>query len=269
MSDPPQQRPGLGFGLSVPIGALGGLIGLGGAEFRLPVLAGPLAYPARDAITLNLAISLITVTTSLAIRSQTLSLTALEPLVPVIVALTSGAVFSAFFGVGWARRLQSAHLERLIFVLLLAIGLALLSEAFLPESLPPLFPGEHPLRVVVGLAFGLLIGWVSSVLGVAGGELIIPTLVFAFGADIKTAGTSSLLISLPTVLVGVWRHRQHGAYRDRASLMGTVLPMGLGSVLGALLGGLVVGIVPVSWLKVGLGVILEISAWHMFRRGRH
>jgi len=40
-----------------------------------------------------------------------------------------------------------------------------------------------------------VIGLVSSVLGVAGGELIVPTLVFGFGADIKTAGTASLLIS--------------------------------------------------------------------------
>ena len=36
----------------------------------------------------------------------------------------------------------------------------------------------------------------------AGGEVIIPTLVFAYGLDIKTAGTASLLISLPTVTVG-------------------------------------------------------------------
>ena len=43
----------------------------------------------------------------------------------------------------------------------------------------------------------------SSLLGVAVGELIIPTLVFDFGVGIKTAGTASLLISLPTVAVGV------------------------------------------------------------------
>jgi hypothetical protein len=39
---------------------LGGLIGLGGAELRLPVLAGPLGYAARQAVPLNLAVSLMT-----------------------------------------------------------------------------------------------------------------------------------------------------------------------------------------------------------------
>ena len=46
----------------------------------------------------------------------------------------------------------------------------------------------------------------SSLLGIAGGELIIPTLVFTFGAGIKAAGTASFLVSLPTVAVGVLRH---------------------------------------------------------------
>jgi uncharacterized membrane protein YfcA len=51
-----------------PIGLLGGLIGLGGAEFRLPVLAGVFRYPARRAVALNLAISVITVVSALLIR---------------------------------------------------------------------------------------------------------------------------------------------------------------------------------------------------------
>jgi uncharacterized membrane protein YfcA len=75
---------------------------------------------------------------------------------------------------------------------------------------------------------------VSSLLGVAGGELIIPTLVF--GADIKTAGTASLLISLPTVAVGVLRHRRLGSFADRADLTQTVAPMGVDSVVGAEVG---------------------------------
>jgi uncharacterized membrane protein YfcA len=57
-----------------PIGFLGGLIGLGDAEFRLPVLAGMFGYRARRAVALNLAISLITVVSALVIRARTLSL---------------------------------------------------------------------------------------------------------------------------------------------------------------------------------------------------
>ncbi len=54
----------------VPIGLLGGLIGLGGAEFRLPVLAGVFGYAARRAVALNIAISLITVVSTPVRRSM-------------------------------------------------------------------------------------------------------------------------------------------------------------------------------------------------------
>lgn len=75
---------------------------------------------------------------------------------------------------------------------------------------------------------------VCSLLGVAGGELIIPTLVLVFGADIKTAGTLSVIISLPTVSVGIWRYARRSA-DDRTDLRELALPMGLGSIVGALL----------------------------------
>ena len=38
------------FGWCVPIGGLGGLIGLGGGEFRLPVLMHGIGFDARSAV---------------------------------------------------------------------------------------------------------------------------------------------------------------------------------------------------------------------------
>jgi uncharacterized protein len=111
------------------------------------------------------------------------------------------------------------------------------------------------------------IGLISSLLGVAGGEVIIPTLVFAYGAEIKVAGTASLLISLPTVAVGIVRHARRGSY-ERQALRRTVAPMGIGSVIGAVIGGLLAGIVPSSVLKFGLGLILIGSAVRVFRNER-
>ena len=54
----PRLRPLIAFLCAAPIGVVGGLLGLGGAEYRLPVLVGPLRYRAHQAIALNLAISL-------------------------------------------------------------------------------------------------------------------------------------------------------------------------------------------------------------------
>jgi len=96
--------------------------------------------------------------------------------------------------------------------------------------------------------------------------MIIPTLVFAFGANIKAAGTASLLISLPTVAVGVARYAKSGIFAERRPLVETAAPMAFGSVIGADAGGLLVGFVPIPVLKLMLGVILIISAFRIFRK---
>lgn len=185
-----------------------------------------------------------------------------------MLALIVGAVVAAFFGAALASKLSDEKLERVILVLLVVIGVLLIIEGFLPSQLPAFLPNMLAWHISAGLLFGLLIGLVSSLLGVAGGELIIPTLVFAFGADIKTAGTASLIVSLPTVIVGVARYAGRGAFAERQALTETVVPMGIGSVIGAVIGGILVGIVPPSVLKVGLGVILMVSAFKTFRRVR-
>jgi uncharacterized membrane protein YfcA len=182
--------------------------------------------------------------------------------------MMAGAVSAAFVGVALVHRVSERLLERFILVLLVGIGMALVIEAFLPREVAGFLPQESLLllRLVVAALFGLFIGLVSSLLGVAGGELIIPTLVFVFGVGIKTAGTASLLVSLPTVAVGVFRHRRLGSFADRADLTQTVAPMGVGSVVGAVVGGLFVGLVPASMLKLVLGVILIVSAVRIFYR---
>lgn len=261
-----RRSPKLAFLYGAPIGLLGGLIGLGGAEFRLPVLVGVFKYAARRAISLNLAISLITIASALAIRSGTLSFQPILELLPVILSMIAGAVTSAYVGVSLVHRVSERLLEKFIFVLLVVLGTGLIVESFLPLEADGFLPGSVPVYLAAGVLFGLGIGLVSSLLGVAGGELIIPTLVFTFGADIRVAGTASLIISLPTVATGVARHARLKSFSEKKDLTQTVAPMGLGSVVGAVVGGLLVGLAPAAFLKLLLGVILIISAIRTFRR---
>src|ERR671914_2735827 len=214
---------------------------------------------------MRLAISLVTVVSALLIRGGTLSLMPLLELLPIAVAMIVGAVSAAYVGTALVHRVSEHLLERIILVFLVVIGTALIVEAFLPRDVPALLPDSQLVRLVAAVIFGLCIGLVSSMLGVAGGEIIIPTLVFAFGAGIKTAGTASLLISLPTVAVGVLPHRRPRSFTDGAHPTPTVAPMGAGSVIGAVAGGLFVGVVPAATLKFVLGVILIVSAVRMFR----
>ena len=61
-------RNGQGFVAGSLIGTLGGLIGLGGAEFRLPVLVGVFRFNTLEAVILNKAMSLVVVAAALLFR---------------------------------------------------------------------------------------------------------------------------------------------------------------------------------------------------------
>lgn len=252
------------FLIAIPIGVLGGLIGLGGAEFRLPVLVGLFKKSARQAVPINLAISLITLLSSLIIRLKVLPDFPYSSLFVPIGGLIFGGVVFAFIGAGWISQIPVHRLEALIRYFLIMIGILLLIEGLFSLPVGHLLQNSLWLQGIVGIVCGALIGIVSSTLGVAGGELIIPTLIFIFGIDVKLAGTASLMISLPTVITGIFRYFRRGMYRERKDWVTMITPMGAGSVIGAILGGILMGIIPGQWLKVLLGLVLIISALRMF-----
>jgi uncharacterized membrane protein YfcA len=74
------------------VGLAGGLIGLGGAELRLPYLAGTLKLPLKTAVPTNLAVSLITLAASLPARLVALNVAPLKPFAYDTVAMAIGAV---------------------------------------------------------------------------------------------------------------------------------------------------------------------------------
>jgi len=262
------QRWLLAASAGMAIAILGGLIGLGGAEFRLPVLIGVFALIARRAVPLNLLISLVTVATALATRAWQGTVAPAWQWRLAIAVLIAGGVVGAQLGVRLAGRWRDVTLERVIAGLLIVIATLLGVEAAAGDTVLGPFAVDDVPVVISGLSLGLAIGVVSSLLGVAGGELLIPTFVFVFGTDIKTAGTASLLVSLPTVAVGVLRYGASGVYAAQQSVRGVGLPMALGSSVGASLGAGLVGRVDVRVLKAVLAVVLAVSALRMWR-ARH
>jgi len=117
---------------------------------------------------------------------------------------------------------------------------------------------------VAGVAAGVVIGVVAALMGVAGGELLIPTIVLLYGVDIKVAGSLSLGVSLPTMLVAFPRYSRDAAFTVLSRNRWFVLTMAAGSIAGTLLGGLLVGVVP-SLVLVPLLMALLVSAVKVWR----
>ncbi len=242
---------------------IGMLVGLGGAEFRLPLLIGAFRFAALEAVVLNKARSLVVVAAALPSRAGAVPFEAVAAQWPVVLNLLAGSLLGAWLGAGWAARLRSENLYRVIAVLLVAIAAALLLGHDVAGTEAPPFDGT--LLALAGVAAGFAIGVVASVLGVAGGELLIPTLVLLFGADVKLAGSLSLAVSLPTMLVGFARYSRDRSFAVLGRHRAFVLVMAAGSVAGAFVGGQMLGVVPGSVLLPALAAILLVSAAKVWR----
>jgi uncharacterized protein len=241
------------------IGTLGGLIGLGGAEFRLPFLLGMFAFPPLEAVILNKSMSLLVVASALPFRTSTISWETLFTHWPIIINLLAGSLIGAWIGASWATSLRSETLYRIIAILLVGIALVLLTGHQSNTTGSALF--HSPLLLITtGVIAGLGIGIVAALLGVAGGELLIPTIVLLFGVDIKLAGSLSLAVSLPTMLVSFARYSRDSSFVVLGANKQFVLIMAAGSIVGTWIGSRLLGIIPDTYLLPMLAAILLISA---------
>ncbi|MFF6833255.1 sulfite exporter TauE/SafE family protein [Streptomyces sp. NPDC012438] len=250
------------FGCGAGIGVLGGMIGLGGAEFRLPLLIGLFGFAALSAVILNKAMSLVVVLVALPARLAAVPAADIAARWPVAVNLLAGSLLGAWVGASWAVRMRTATLYKVLAALMVLMAGALVvthTTTFATLDLPVWA------QVPAGVAAGFGIGVVAAIMGVAGGELLIPTIVLLFGEDIKTAGSLSLLVSLPTMLVAFARYSRDGSFAVLGANLRFTAIMAAGSVAGAVLGGLLLGVFPDLVLIPLLAVVLLVSAVKLAR----
>src|ERR1700731_5069807 len=110
----------IALGCAMLIGGIGGLIGLGGGEFPLPILVGLIGFTARAAVPMNQILSLVTLITALIVRWHTGSLVAAGAFAPAVIALGVGGITAAWFAARLLSRVSDHRLERAIAVLLMA-----------------------------------------------------------------------------------------------------------------------------------------------------
>jgi uncharacterized membrane protein YfcA len=153
--------------------------------------------------------------------------------------------------------MASATLYRVLAGLLVLMAAALAANHIgtLPAADLPVLG-----RVALGVLAGVGIGAVAAIMGVAGGELLIPTIVLLYAVDIKLAGSLSLAVSLPTMLVAFARYSRDGSFEVLRANRSFVAAMALGSIAGTALGGVLLGVVPAAVVVPLLVVLLLASS---------
>jgi hypothetical protein len=109
--------------------------------------------------------------------------------------------------------------------------------------------------VIEVAVIGLLAGLVSGLLGVGGGILFVPGLVFVIGLTQVDAEATSLLAIVPVVLLGAWQQHRYGNLRVRDGIL-----IGLLAVAGSVAGVAIANVVDGRTLRLAFaGVTLVVS----------
>ncbi len=118
------------------------------------------------------------------------------------------------------------------------------------------------LSEIIGmLAVGFAAGMLGGLVGVGGGVLFVPGLVFFFGLSQLEALSTSLLAIVFVAAVGAWRQQRYGNVRVRDGIA-----IGLLSPIGVLAGTVLANAVSERALELSFAAVQIFFAWSLARR---
>ena len=110
-----------------------------------------------------------------------------------------------------------------------------------------------------GLALGIAIGVISGLVGIGGGALLIPALVYFYGiSQIKAQGTSLATLLLPIGFFAFWTYYKAGHVDFKLAMW-----VALGFAAGGWLGGMWAQHLPAVVLKRSFAALLVVLAVKM------
>ncbi len=245
-------------------GLLSGLLGVGGGLIMVPVLSFifsrlgfPLAYIMQLALGTSLAVIMVTsISSSRAHHSHQNVDWA------IMKNIAFGIMLGAFFGSLVAAKFNASLLKGLFIIYVFLVALQILSDyAPNPSRILPARPALN--------AVGIVIGWISSFVGIGGGTLSVPFLIYCNVPTKRAIGTSSA-IGLPIAVAGALGYMVSGltvVHLPTYSLGFIYLPafiiIALASLISVPFGALLVQILSVKKLKKIFALLLIIIGFNM------
>ncbi|HEY8339309.1 MAG TPA: sulfite exporter TauE/SafE family protein [Egibacteraceae bacterium] len=245
----------VGIGLGLITGVTSGLFGIGGGAVLVPLLVLVLRMPQHRAHATSLAAIILTAAAGMIRFAGGSSVD-----FGAGAAIAAGAVLGAYAGAAIMHRLSAQRLRQAFAVLLAVVSIQLLVGGEVTQGTIVLSGAAMVSGYVV---LGLVAGVLSALMGVGGGVIMVPAMVLLFGFTQQLAEGTSLLIVIPTAVVGAVRHARNG-YTDWAA----GFTLGIGGIVGALVGASVALTLDATLLQRFFGAFLLLTALHLLWSAR-
>lgn len=240
------------------VGFFSGLFGVGGGIVLVPLLIVVVGYGQRRASGTSLAAVL---PTAIAGMVSYASHGSVDWIAGGILA--AGAVVGSLVGT-WLLQHTHQRALRWIFIVFLLLIAARLFFLIPDRSIELEFT---PWVVVALVTLGVVTGILSGMLGIGGGVFIVPALMLGFGVGDLIAKGTSLLMIIPTAVVGTIANVRRGNADLKAAAI-----IGLLSVPASIGGAAIAWLVPPLLGSILFALLLIYSAvqlaWNAFRKPR-
>jgi hypothetical protein len=215
----------MSFLIGLIAGSFGGLVGLGGGVIMVPLLGSILKLKQH----MTHGTSLVALVFTGIMGSITY---AMQGHVDILASLllASTAIFTARAGARFASALPEWKLKKFFGAFMMLITILLILKPYLPQVVEQSTELTW-VKILVLLLTGVFTGFLSGMMGVGGGTIMVPSMVLLAGFSQYTAQGSSLLAMVPAGGVGAFTHWRLGNV-NKDTLFGLVPGILVGTFFG-------------------------------------
>lgn len=234
------------FAIGLLAGIFGGLVGLGGGIVMIPLMVGLKKISQHSAHGTSLVALVFTGIAGAATYALQGSVNFIAS-----ILLAATAVLTARTGAHLAHSLPEWKLKRSFGGFLIFVALMMVLKPYF-SPLEGMTTGVS--RAAVLLLSGAVTGLLSGMMGVGGGTIMVPAMVFLVGMGQHTAQGSSLLAMVPAGAAGAWTHGKLGNVEKE--LLPGLVP---GILIGTYLGGSAAHLLSEATLRFVFAVVLLLT----------
>lgn len=240
-------NPLTGLIIGIATGLLSGLMGVGGGIIAVPAMVALLGVSQHRAHGTSLAMMILTASTSAIIYTSRGQVDW-----PLAILMTIGTVLGVQIGARVMNRISASRLRQFFGLFLLAVGLKMALSVNVTAAATQTTVIDLP-TIVFGIGIGLIAGILSGLLGIGGGVIMVPAMVFMMGIGQVVAQGVSLVVIVPTALTGAYTHYKKGNVLPQLAIV-----LGLAAIIGAFIGSWLAGLADPSALQQGFGVFVIV-----------
>ena len=242
----------ISLAIGLTAGLFGGILGIGGGLIMIPLMVEVLKLTQHKAHGTSLVALVFTGIGGAITYSMNGSV---DFTAAVLLALT--AVLTAPLGARYSHVLTEKKLKKYFGAFLLFCSVLLFLKPYLTDTI-----GTVPTytKTVILLITGGLTGFLSGLMGVGGGTIMIPVMVILTGFSQHVAQGTSLLVMVPTGAIGAFTHWKMGNVEK--SILWGLIP---GIIFGTYFGGNIDNIIPNDTLRLVFATMLIFVGLRYFR----